>query len=118
MANVYKNIQKLLDSTSPTQEMYVSPDATTSIVKTINLYSNHGSSLDVTVTIHDASSATNFEYQKKTVDATNSVDLLTFNNLLILEAGDKIQLQASQANAITMTAAVLQITRPSEVTIT
>jgi len=37
MANVYKNIQKLLDSTSPTQEMYVSPDATTSIVKTINL---------------------------------------------------------------------------------
>ena len=111
MANVYKNIQKLLDSTSPTQEMYASPDATTSIVKTINLYSNHGSSLDVTVTIHDASSATNFEYQKITVDATNSVDLLTFNNILILEAGDKIQMQASQANAITMTASVLQISR-------
>ena len=111
MANVYKNIQKLLDSTSPTQEMYASPDATTSIVKTINLYSNHGSSLDVTVTIHDASSATNFEYQKITVDATNSVDLLTFNNILILEAGDKIQMQASQANAITMTASVLQTSR-------
>ena len=111
MANVYKNIQKLLDNTSPTQEMYASPDATTSIVKTINLYSNHGSSLDVTVTIHDASSATNFEYQKITVDATNSVDLLTFNNILILEAGDKIQMQASQANAITMTASVLQISR-------
>ena len=37
MANVYKNIQKLLDSTSPTQEMYLVPDETTSIVKTINL---------------------------------------------------------------------------------
>ena len=111
MANIYKNVQKLLDSTSPTQEMYASPDATTSIVKTINLYSNHGSSLDVTVTIYDASSTTTFEYQKVAVDASNSVDLLTFNNVLILEAGDKIQLQASQANAITMTASVLQTSR-------
>ena len=111
MANIYKNVQKLLDSTSPTQEMYVSPDETTSIVKTINLYSNHGSSLDVTVTIYDASSTTSFEYQKITVDASNSVDLLTFNNVLVLEAGDKIQLQASQANAITMTASVLQTSR-------
>ena len=111
MANIYKNVQKLLDSTSPTQEMYASPAETTSIVKTINLYSNHGSSLDVTVTIYDDSSATNFEYQKVTVDASNSVDLLTFNNVLVLEAGDKIQLQASQANAITMTASVLQTSR-------
>ena len=111
MANIYKNVQKLLDSTSPTQEMYVSPDETTSIVKTINLYNNHGSNLDVTVTIYDNSSTTTFEYQKITVDASNSVDLLTFNNVLVLEAGDKIQLQASQANAITMTAAVLEMTR-------
>ena len=111
MANVYKNIQKLLDSTSPTQEMYASPDATTSIIKTINLYNNHGSNLDVTVTVYDASSTTTFEYQLITVDASNSVDLLTFNNILILEASDKIQMQASQANAITMTASVLQISR-------
>jgi hypothetical protein len=111
MANVYKNIQKLLDSTSPNQEMYASPDATTSIVKTINLYNNHGANLDVTITIYDASSTTTFEYQLITVDASNSVDLLTFNNILILEAGDKIQMQASQANAITMTASVLQISR-------
>ena len=111
MANVYKNIQKLLDSTSPTQEMYLVPDETTSIVKTINLYNNHGSSLDVTVTVYDASSSTTFEYQKVSVDASNSVDLLTFNNVLVLEAGDKIQLQASQANAITMTAAILEMTR-------
>jgi hypothetical protein len=111
MANIYKNIQKLLDSTSPTQEMYLVPDETTSIVKTINLYNNHGSNLDVTVTVYDASSSTTFEYQKITVDASNSVDLLTFNNVLILEAGDKIQMQASQANAITMTAAVLQTSR-------
>jgi len=111
MSNVYKNIQKLLDSTSPTQEMYLVPDETTSIVKTINLYNNHGSNLDVTVTVYDASSSTTFEYQKITVAASDSVDLLTFNNVLVLEAGDKIQMQVSQANAITMTAAVLQTSR-------
>jgi hypothetical protein len=70
MANNYKNIQKLLDSTSPTQEMYAAPSETTAVVKTINLYSNHGSSLDVTVTVYDASSTTTFEYQKVTVDAS------------------------------------------------
>ena len=111
MSNVYKNIQKLLDSASPTQEMYLVPDETTSIVKTINLYNNHGSNLDVTVTVYDASSSTTFEYQKITVVASDSVDLLTFNNVLVLEAGDKIQMQVSQANAITMTAAVLQTSR-------
>jgi hypothetical protein len=51
------------------------------------------------------------------VVADNSVDLLTYNNLLILEAGDILKMQCSRTNAIKMTAAVLQITRPSEVTI-
>ena len=111
MANIYKNVQKLLDRNSTTKEMYVSPDETTSIVKTINLYNNHGSNLDVTVTIYDNSSTTSFEYQKITVDASNSVDLLTFNNLIVLEAGDKIKMQTTQTNVIKMTAAVLQISR-------
>ena len=111
MANVYKNIQKLLDSTSPTQEMYAAPSETTSIVKTINLYNNHGSNLDVTVTVYDNSSSTSFDYQTITVVASDSADLLTFNNVLVLEAGDKIQMQTSQANAITMTASVLQTSR-------
>ena len=111
MANVYKNIQKLLDSTSPTQEMYAAPSETTSIVKTINLYNNHGSNLDVTVTVYDNSSSTSFDYQTITVVASDSADLLTFNNVLVLEAGDKIQMQTSQANAITLTASVLQTSR-------
>ena len=117
MANVYKNIQKLLDSTSPTQEMYASPDATTSIVKTINLYSNHVSSLDVTVTVYNAALATTFEWDKTNVVADNHANLLTYNNLLILEAGDILKMQCATTNVIKMPAAVLQITRPSEVTI-
>ena len=65
----------------------------------------------MTITVYDASSTTTFEYQLVTVLASNSVDVLTFNNILILEAGDKIQMQASQANAITMTASVLETSR-------
>ena len=111
MANIYKNVQAKITSAGSYDDMYTAPSETTSIVKTINLYNNHGSNLDVTVTIYDNSSTTSFEYQKVTVDASNSVDLLTFNNILILEAGDKIQLQTSQASAITMTAAVLETSR-------
>ena len=111
MSNVYKNIQAKITSAGSYDDMYETPEETTSIVKTINLYNSHGSNLDVTVTIYDNSSTTSFDYQIITVDASNSVDLLTFNNVLVLEAGDKIQLQASQANVITMTAAVLQTSR-------
>ena len=118
MANVYKNIQAVISAAGSDVDMYTSPTATTSIVKSIKLYNTHSSNLVVDIKVYDLSSTTDFEYDTVTVNTDNSVDLLTFNNLLILEAGDKIQLQASQANAITMTAAVLQITRPSEVTIT
>ena len=55
-------------------------------------------------------------FDKSNVLATNSVDILTFNNLLILEAGDKIKMQCATGNVIKMTASVLQITRPAEVT--
>ena len=111
MANVYTNIQSKISASGSDVDMYESPDATTSIVKTIKLYNTHGSALSVTIKVYDSSSTTDYEWDTVSVDASNSVDLLTFNNVLVLEAGDKIQLQASQANAITMTASVLQTSR-------
>jgi hypothetical protein len=118
MANVYKNIQATITSSGSYDEMYTSPDATTSIVKTIKLYNTHGSSLVVDAKVYDLSSTTDFEWSTVTVTASDSVDLLTFNNLLILEAGDILYMQTPTGNKIEMTAAVLQITRPSEVTTT
>ena len=116
MANVYKNIQAVISSAGADVDMYTSPTATTSIVKTIKLYNTHGSNLVVDIKVYDLSSTTDFEYDTVTVDASNSVDLLTFNNLLILEAGDILRMQTPTGNKIEMTASVLQITRPSEVT--
>ena len=111
MANVYKNIQKTINASGSDVDMYESPSETTSIVKTIKLFNTHGSALDVTIKVFDASSTTDFEYDIANVTASDGVDVLTFNNILILEAGDKIKMQTTQTNVIKMTTSVLQTSR-------
>ena len=111
MANVYKNIQKTVNAAGSDVDMYESPDETTSIVKTIKLFNTHGSALDVTIKVYDASSTTDFEYSVTNILANNSVNLITFNNVIILEAGDKLKMQCATTDVIKMTASVLQTSR-------
>jgi hypothetical protein len=111
MANVYKNIQTVISSAGADVDMYTAPAETTSIVKSIKLYNTHGSNLVVDVTVYDASSTTDFEWETVTVDTGTSEDLLTSNNILILEAGDILKMQTPTTNVIKMTAAVLQTSR-------
>ena len=111
MANVYKNIQATITSSASYDDMYTSPNATTSIIKSIKLYNTHGSNLVVDVKVYDLSSTTDFEYETVTVDASGSVDLLTFNNVLILEAGDILKMQTPTTSVVKMTASVLQTRR-------
>jgi len=111
MANVYKNIQAIITSSGSDDDMYTSPDATTSIVKTIRLYNIHSGALSVTTKIYDLSATTDYQYDTSSVLASDSVDILTFNNIVILEAGDKIRMQTPTGNKIKMTASVLQISR-------
>ena len=111
MANIYKNIQKKITSAGSYDDMYEAPTETTSLVKSIKLFNTHGSALDVDIKIYDASSTTDFEWYKVNVGASGSVDLLTFNNIIILEAGDKIKMQCATGNVIKMTASVLQTSR-------
>ena len=111
MANVYKNIQAKITSAGSYDDMYTAPDETTSIVKSIKLYNTHGSNLVVDIKVYDLSSTTDFEWDTVTVDASGSVDLLTFNNVLILEAGDILRMQTPTGNVVKMTASVLQTSR-------
>jgi len=111
MANVYKNIQGVIDQAATNVDMYTVPDETTSIVKSIQLYNTHSGNLVVDVTVYDASSATDFEYAKVTVDTGTSETLLTSSNVLILEAGDILKMQTPTADVVKMTAAVLQTSR-------
>ena len=111
MANVYKNIQATINQAASDVDMYTVPDATTSIVKSVKLYNTHGSNLVVDISVYDLSSTTAFEYDTVTVTASGSVDLLTFNNVLILEAGDILRMQTPTTNVVKMTASVLQTSR-------
>jgi len=111
MANVYKNIQAVISSAGSDVDMYTAPDETTSIVKSIKLYNTHSSNLVVDIKVYDLSSTTDFEYDTVTVNTDNSVDLLTFNNVLILEAGDILKMQTPTTNVVKMTASVLQTSR-------
>ena len=111
MANVYKNIQAVINQAATDVDMYTAPDETTSIVKSIKLYNTHSSNLVVDIKVYDLSSTTDFEYDSVTVNTDNSVDLLTFNNVLVLEAGDILRMQTPTTNVVKMTASVLQTSR-------
>ena len=111
MANVYKNIQATISSAGSDVSMYTSPTATTSIVKTIRLFNTHGSPLTVSTKVRESSASTDFEFSTNVVNASDSADMLTFNNILILEEGDILKMQAATTGVIKMTASVLQITR-------
>jgi len=111
MANVYKNIQAVISSAGSDVDMYTVPDETTSIVKSIQLYNTHSGDLVVDITVYDASSTTDFEYDTVTVTAGESETLLTSSNVLILEAGDILKMQTPTTNVVKMTAAVLQTSR-------
>jgi hypothetical protein len=111
MANVYKNIQAVISSAGADVDMYTVPEATTSIVKSIKLYNTHSSNLVVDIKVYDLSSTTDFEWDSVTVTTDNSVDLLTFNNVLVLEAGDILRMQTPTTNVVKMTASVLQTSR-------
>ena len=111
MANVYKNIQTIITSSASKDDMYTCPDATTAIIKTIRIYNIHGSSLAVTTTVYDSSSTTNFKYDTTTCLSDNSVDILTFNNVIVLEEADILKMETPTGNKIEMTASVLEISR-------
>ena len=111
MANVYKNIQAVITSSGADDPMYTSPDATTSIVKTLRLFNIHSSALAVTTKVYDYSTTTDFTYSKIICNNDDSVDILTFNNVIVLEAGDILRMQTPTGNKIEMTASILQISR-------
>jgi len=111
MANVYKNIQAIITSSASKDDMYTCPDATTAVIKTLKIYNIHSGSLAVTTTVYDSSSTTNFKYDTSTCLSDDSVDILTFNNVIVLEEADILKMETPTGNKIEMTASVLEISR-------
>ena len=101
MANIYKNEKTSLTTTDLTT-LYTVPSNSRAIVKSLLVTEDNAGAAVVKVTLVDAAAAS----------------FVVDNNVIILEAGDKIKMQCATGNVIKMTASVLQISRPTEVTTT
>ena len=85
----------------------------TSVVKSILVSEDYGSGANITVTLVDASSNIFSLFKTKAVSSNTTIELLT--QPLIIEAGETIKVQASDANELHVIASILEI-EPREVT--
>ena len=111
MANVYKNVQATITSSGSDDPIYTTPDETSAVVKSIRLYNTDSSARTVQTTITDTSGSADYIFDNSSVLATDSVDVLNFNNVVVLEAGDILKMQCATGNVIKVTSAVLEMTR-------
>ena len=112
MANSFKNKKVDLTTTDLTT-LYTEPTATTTVVKSILVSNDAGSSCNLDVTLVDASSNIFSLFKTKAVASNTTTELLT--HPLVVEENEILKVQASDANELHVIASVLEI-QPREVT--
>ena len=112
MANSFINAKADLSTTDLTT-LYTVPSANVSVVKSILVSNDAGSSCNITVTLVDASSNIFSLFKTKAVDTNTTTELLT--QPLVMEESEVLKVQASDANELHVIASILQI-QPREVT--
>ena len=112
MANSFKNKKVDLTTTDLTT-LYTVPTATTTVVKSILVSNDSGSSCNLDVTLVNASSAIFSLFKTKAVDTNTTTELLT--HPLVMEESEILKVQASDANELHVIASILEI-QPREVT--
>ena len=112
MANSFINAKTDLTTTDLTT-LYTVPSANVSVVKSILVSNDAGSSCNITVTLVDASSNIFSLFKTKAVDTNTTVELLT--QPLVMQESEVLKVQASDANELHVIASILQI-QPREAT--
>ena len=112
MANSFINKKVDLTTTDLTT-LYTVPSAKTSVVKSILVCNDSGSSCNIDVTLVDASSNIFSLFKTKTIATITTTELLT--NPLVMEESEILKVQASDANELHVIASILEI-QPIEVT--
>ena len=112
MANSFINKKADLTTTDLTT-LYTVPSAKTSVVKSILVCNDSGSSCNIDVTLVDASSNIFSLFKTKTIATVTTTELLT--NPLVMEESEILKVQASDANELHVIASILEI-QPREVT--
>ena len=111
MANSFKNKKVDLTTTDLTT-LYTVPTATTTVVKSILVSNDAGSSCNIDVTLVDASSNIFNLFKTKAVDTNTTTELLT--HPLVMEESEILKVQAADANELHVIASILEI-QPREV---
>ena len=112
MANSFINKKVDLTTTDLTT-LYTVPTAKTSVVKSILVCNDSGSSCNIDITLVDSSSNIFSLFKTKTIATITTTELLT--NPLVMEESEVLKVQASDANELHVIASILEI-QPREVT--
>tara|TARA_R100000664_G_C2735661_1_gene125184 strand:+ start:805 stop:1146 length:342 start_codon:yes stop_codon:yes gene_type:complete len=112
MANSFLNAKADLTTTDLTT-LYTVPSANVSILKSLLVSNDSGSSCNITITLVDASSNIFSLFKTKAVDTNTTTELLT--QPLVMQESEVLKVQASDANELHVIASILQI-QPREVT--
>lgn len=106
MANIYKNAQYNLTTTSKT-DVYTCPTNRTALMKNVHTANYGAGNVVVKGYIYDSSASTEYQVDQHTLSAGNSQDLS--DGILVLESGDIFRLEAASANAISGSCSILEI---------
>ena len=112
MANSFINAKVDLTTTDNTT-LYTTPTANVSLVKSLLVANDSGSSCNIDVTLTDASGNVFTLFKTKAVDTNTTTELLT--HPLVVQESEILKVQASDANELHVIASILQI-QPREVT--
>ena len=106
MANKYINKSINLTTTNLTT-IYTVPDETVAIIKAIQGFNDTASAVNVTLSYTDYCASATYAFGYATSSAIEQFELLT-SDLLVLEEGDILKIQASAANQITGVVSILE----------
>ena len=106
MANIYKNASFNLTTTAKT-DVYTCPTGRTALMKNVHTANYGAGNVVVKGYLYDNSATTEYQVDQHTLNAGNSQDLS--DGVLVLESGDIFRLEASGANSISGSCAILEI---------
>ena len=106
MANNFKNAKADLTSTGNTT-IYTCPTATQSIIKSILISNDSGSSDTIDVTLTDASASVFSLFKAKSVTSNTTVELL--EQPLIIQESEIIKAQATPADRLHIIISFLEV---------
>jgi len=108
MANIYKNANFDLSSTSVT-DIYTCPSNSRAIIQNIHAANVGGGNTEIKAFLYDNSATTAFQFAEHTVNSGDSKSIS--DGSIVLEENDKLQLQAATADIFEGTCAILEINR-------